>query len=111
MYTENSDYGQENGYPKVSNNPFETITSFAEYSKEFERSKYKSSSGCCSFVACSRFFEMVADALWELQNTLKVEIVVEDAIMALPKLFAGELGQRPKTFPREYSRIFLSNVP
>ncbi|KDR74060.1 hypothetical protein GALMADRAFT_269552 [Galerina marginata CBS 339.88] len=110
--TEHPDFGQENGYPNVSTNPFDTLTSFSEFASEFHKGKPPvSSSGKSGFAATSRFFELVADAVWELQNTLKIEMVLGDVITGLPRLFSGELGHRPKEFPTNYSRMFLSNVP
>lgn len=70
-----------------------------------------SSSGNSGFAASSGFFEMVADAIWELQNKLKIEMVVGDVITGVSKLFNGDLGERPKEFPTTYTRMFLSNVP
>ncbi|KAF8968714.1 hypothetical protein BDZ97DRAFT_2056141 [Flammula alnicola] len=63
------------------------------------------------FAVTTQFFDLVADALWELQNTFKVEVVVSEVVTGVSKLFAGELGSRPKDFPVDYTRIWLSDVP
>ena len=70
-----------------------------------------STSGNAGFAVTSQFFDQAADALAQLQKTLMIEIVVGDVITGVAKLFNGELGRRPPKFPKEYSRMFLSNVP
>ncbi|KAF9558523.1 hypothetical protein CPC08DRAFT_763920 [Agrocybe pediades] len=64
-----------------------------------------------AYAACSRFFELVAGAMLYMEDVLTIELIYGDATSSLPKLFAGDLGSRPAKFPKEYSRIFLSNVP
>lgn len=69
------------------------------------------SKGMTGFDITTRFFDMLADAISELHDTLKLEFVVSDVIKGTPQLVAGDLGSRPKGFPRSYSRMWLSNVP
>ncbi|KAF8878264.1 hypothetical protein CPB84DRAFT_1794242 [Gymnopilus junonius] len=66
--TEHPGPGQENGYPRISKPPFETLASFAEFSGNLHRGR--------------------------------------------PPLSAsGNSGFATINFPKDYSRIFLSNVP
>ncbi|KAH9476906.1 hypothetical protein JR316_0010822 [Psilocybe cubensis] len=103
--------GFEDGYPQEPSHPYEILPSLANFTKEIKGTHTPSSNGCCGFVASSGFFDLVADAMLELEGAIKVEIIVGDVITGLPKLLNGDLGVRPNDFPQCYSRMFLSNVP
>lgn len=64
------------------------------------------------FGVMTHFFAMVAASLARLKNVLTIEMVVEDVISGVPRLLAGDLPpRRPASFPRNYTRMWLSNVP
>ncbi|KAF8970597.1 hypothetical protein BDZ97DRAFT_1914492 [Flammula alnicola] len=110
--TEHRELADHGGYPGVSTNPFDSLTSYTKFASEFQRGSPPAfCRGTTGFAVTTQFFDLVADAIWELQNTLKVEVVVSEVMTGVSKLFAGELGRRPKDFPVDYTRIWLSNVP
>jgi len=98
------------GYPLVSYNPYQKLLWFEKFLHPLTRAS-ESASMITGFGVLSRFFELVVDSMHTLRKTLVVELVVTDFVTGVPKLLAGELGERPARFPREYGRAWLSNVP
>ncbi|KAF9529061.1 hypothetical protein CPB83DRAFT_853145 [Crepidotus variabilis] len=113
--TENSHFGGGVGYPAVSGTPYDHLFSFGPFNKLFERSLLRKKSlitgDITAFDIMGRFFELASEALFLLRNALKIEVVVGDVMMGVARLVHGDLGERPKTFPDKWMRVFLSNVP
>ncbi|KAF8970584.1 hypothetical protein BDZ97DRAFT_1753793 [Flammula alnicola] len=110
--TEHRELAEKGGYPCVSTDPFDSLTSYAKFTPEFQQESPPAfCRGTTGFAITTQFFDLVADAISELQNTLKMEVVVSEVMTGVSKLFAGELGRRPKDFPVDYTRIWLSDVP
>ncbi|CAA7262627.1 unnamed protein product [Cyclocybe aegerita] len=105
--TEAPEFG--GGYPQINGGPYDTMLSFARFTKQYQRGPDRSKKTGYSIM--SQFFEVLAEALWSVSRMLKFEILVGDVITGVPRLVAGDFGKRPKEFPRTYSRIWLSNVP
>lgn len=64
------------------------------------------------FGVMTHFFAMVVAALARLKSVLTIEMMVGDLISGVPRLLAGDLPpMRPASFPRKYTRMWLSNVP
>ncbi|KAG2023880.1 hypothetical protein CC2G_001486 [Coprinopsis cinerea AmutBmut pab1-1] len=61
------------------------------------------------FQIMKQFFTLVVAALNALKGRVVVEVVLEDVIAGLPRLFADPA--RPKTYPQKFTRMWLSNVP
>lgn len=100
------------GYPLFDGDAYHCITPFIEFVKEFQKGKPPLfCRGTTAFAITAQFFELVANSMWVLQNTLKLEVVVSDVFTGTTRLLAGDLGKRPKEFPDRYSRMWLSNVP
>ena len=61
---------------------------------------------------CSSFFGEVADALRILAPKITLEIICGGLSQELNKMQLGKgVDGRPDTFPRTYTRMWLSNVP
>ncbi|KIM41915.1 hypothetical protein M413DRAFT_71143 [Hebeloma cylindrosporum] len=110
--TEHPQFALPGGYPNVLTSPLETTISFPKFCREFQRSAIAPfARGNSGFAVTSQFFELAAEAITKLHKSLKVEVVRSDVITGVAKLFAGDLGERPKDFPVTFTRMFLSNVP
>jgi hypothetical protein len=93
-------------------NPYDNIDGFAKAVKEFQLTKPPTfCAGESSFDISSQYFEMVADAIRTLHEGLKIEIIVGDVMSGIPRLLEGDMAPRPDTFPKKYTRMWLSNVP
>ncbi|KAF5319697.1 hypothetical protein D9619_008661 [Psilocybe cf. subviscida] len=101
-----------NGYTIDIPNPFNNIDGYAKAVKEFQlKSPPTFCSGSNSFDITAQYFEIVADAIEALRDGLKIEILLGDVISGVPRLLEGDLATRPDSFPKEYTRMWLSNVP
>ncbi|KAI0737514.1 hypothetical protein C8Q80DRAFT_1115040 [Daedaleopsis nitida] len=60
---------------------------------------------------CNVFFEGVAAALKNLEGKVILEFLIGDLCGELSKMRCGDYGTRPRQFPSEYTRMWLSNVP
>lgn len=66
---------------------------------------------CPSFSILENFFSAVVDALQEMKGSITLEVIQGDIFHELRKIRLGEETSRPTEFPRQYARIWLSNVP
>lgn len=60
---------------------------------------------------CSVFFETAATALKTLERKVTLEFMVGELCDELAKMRHDSQTTRPDTFPRKYTRMWLSNVP
>ncbi|KAF9480633.1 hypothetical protein BDN70DRAFT_600662 [Pholiota conissans] len=110
--TDHPALSDKSGYPNINGTEFDSIASFAEFSKLFRRGAPPAfCSGKTSFATMAQFFDLVTDAIDRLQDNLKFEVINHDVFIGVQKLVAGELGPRPNKFPKTYTRMYLSNVP
>lgn len=66
---------------------------------------------CPSFTIVNNFFSAVVDSLRALKGSLIIEIIQGDIFQELKKMRTAEDISRPVRFPRQYTRMWLSNVP
>ena len=64
-----------------------------------------------AFSHVSAFFDEVVKSLMVLNGRVQLEILCGELTQELSKMVFGSDSKRPKTFPRVYSRAYLSNVP
>lgn len=94
----------------VTMDPYQTIETMMLFTHRIQ-SKRHFAHGPGAFSVVSGFFRHVVDAVRKLGEGLKVELLLDDVVSALPKLISGDLGERPVNFPVRFTRIWLSNVP
>ena len=68
-------------------------------------------SDCPSFSVADIFFTGVVEGLRSLRGRIKLEIIQGDLVHELAKMRLGGDSSRPADFPRQYMRMWLSNVP
>ncbi len=66
---------------------------------------------CPAFSILSMFFDGVVEAITNLKGHLTLELLQGDLNEELVKMQNGDDVTRPQSFPRKYTRIWLSNVP
>lgn len=66
---------------------------------------------CPSYSSVQIFFSGVVESLKALQGHIKLEILHGDLMHELAKMRLGGDVSRPINFPRQYTRMWLSNVP
>ncbi|KAF8968697.1 hypothetical protein BDZ97DRAFT_324231 [Flammula alnicola] len=108
--TEHPLFSSVQGYPQVTMDPYQTLNTLMSFNLRINP-RWNPPYGVIAFSIVSAFFENVVGAILKIGNNLRIEVVLEDAISGLPRLFAGDLGERPSDFPVTFNRIWLSNVP
>ncbi|ESK89838.1 hypothetical protein Moror_823 [Moniliophthora roreri MCA 2997] len=67
---------------------------------------------CPSYSIVSIFFDAVNDSLAQLSGHIKLEILLGEYNGELIKMRNGDdVEDRPESFPRQYTRMWLSNIP
>jgi len=66
--------------------------------------------GFPAYAYCAVFFEAFIASLKKLEGHIQLEIVCGEITRELAKNRLGTDG-RPQSFPKEYTRIWLSNIP
>lgn len=102
-------HDRQSGYP-VRQNTFREVWSFEDFTKRFGLLGVPDAYSP-SFSVLKKFFSAVIDALRKLKGSLVLEIIQGDIFQELRKIRLGEDASRPTGFPREYTRMWLSNVP
>ncbi|KAH6913713.1 hypothetical protein BKA70DRAFT_1181424 [Coprinopsis sp. MPI-PUGE-AT-0042] len=103
-----------NGYPEVIANPHQGLESFHGVADRWSFNwtkvplKRERQISKTTYATMQRFFELVVNGLEKLKGRLVVELLVNDLITGLPRLFASG---RPSSYPTKFSRMWLSNVP
>lgn len=64
-----------------------------------------------AYDVAGEFFEETANAIQGLRGCLTVELICGDISEELARMRYGGDVNRPASFPRRYTRIWLSNVP
>jgi hypothetical protein len=64
-----------------------------------------------AFSHVSAFFDEVVKSLKVLNGYVQLEILCGEVTQELSRMAFGSDSKRPKSFPRVYSRAYLSNIP
>ena len=94
----------------VTMDPYQTIETMMLFNHRIQSDRHLAH-GPIVFSVVSGFFRHVVDAIRKLGERFTIELVLEDVVSGLPKLFSGDLGERPVDFPMRFTRMWLSNVP
>ncbi|KII94960.1 hypothetical protein PLICRDRAFT_33788 [Plicaturopsis crispa FD-325 SS-3] len=97
------------GFPPLRQNPLEIPGVLADFLKRSHRTDPGDESP--AFFFTSQFFDAVADALEDLKDRVCIEIVHAENTKLLSNLKASARKGRPEHFPKEYTKIWTSNVP
>ncbi|KDR74056.1 hypothetical protein GALMADRAFT_250787 [Galerina marginata CBS 339.88] len=108
--TEHPMFSDVPGYPVVTMNPFQTLSTFKAFNIRLNP-QATLPFGRAAISIMSTFFRDVINTIALLGDHLMIEVVQGDVISGLSKLVAGDLGKRPHDFPITFTRIWLSNVP
>ena len=65
---------------------------------------------CPSFAHVSSFFDAVVDAIKVLKGSIQLEFIVGEINQELSKIRLGT-DTRPSHFTKQFTRIWLSNIP
>ena len=94
---------------------FETVKLFDDFiqslirtRKRHSRETYKPQDAA---QICAAFFTEVAAALKALEEKITIEIICGGLSEELVKMQMGTDSHRADSFPRTYTRMWLSNVP
>jgi hypothetical protein len=106
----------EYGYPDLNYNAMNLIRQFDDFNHFSEfvyNDKRKVDKDCPSYSIISSFFDAVVDALKTMKGKIQLEILEGEMCQALlsMKLGTGVDKLRPSYFPRNFMRIWQSNVP
>ena len=100
------------GYPDIRLDMFLTVSEFDRFNRR-DDDEEETASGCdwTAWQTCKQFFEAAAAALKAMGSKVTLELICGGLSEELAKMrFKGDLT-RPATFPRKYTRMWLSNVP
>ncbi|KAI0357691.1 hypothetical protein OH77DRAFT_1435494 [Trametes cingulata] len=87
------------------------ITLFNRQKGRGDRRGAKVDMNTLAWDIASTFFSEIADALQALRGRITVELICGDLTEELVKMRYQGHATRPSTFPRKYTRMWLSNVP
>ncbi len=93
---------------------FEATGFMADFnSRRDPRAMFKDSIGMetLSLDVAGAFFEEAANAIQGLRGSLTVELICGELSEELAKMRHGGDVNRPASFPKKYTRIWMSNVP
>ena len=100
-------------YPDMQFDVFKTIVkAFDAFNKRFHLDTQRiAEADNPAFSAVKTFFEVVVSSIRSLRGHFRLEIVCGDLMHQLVNLRLGGDPSRPPTFPAEFLRMWLSNVP
>lgn len=103
-------YTDGDAYPDLKLDMFGTAGSFDDFNRRNDATGQRDSMEVV-WKTCNRFFEEAAAALKALGSKIVLEFICGGLSEELAKMrLKGDLT-RPPTFPRKYTRMWLSNVP
>jgi hypothetical protein len=92
---------------------FKACQELEEYNDRFKLSGANASPNpdAPAYSHTTRFFDGVVQALEGMKGHVTVEVLQGELVQEMSKMrFRGD-GSRPATFPRSFTRAWLSNVP
>ncbi|KAF9026023.1 hypothetical protein BDZ89DRAFT_1067865 [Hymenopellis radicata] len=101
------------GYPDPQFAAINFVNIVEKFNKRMRlaRGQKQTDPDCPSFSILSMFFDGVVEAIANLKGHLTLELLQGDLNEELVKMQNGDDVTRPQSFPRKYTRIWLSNVP
>ncbi|KAI0357702.1 hypothetical protein OH77DRAFT_1421794 [Trametes cingulata] len=102
------------GYKMMTGDPFEPVGFVEEFNardKPTPKGRVKNNANTLAWDVFSTFFENVAAALRGLTGHVTVELICGGLSEELAKMRLKGDVNRPPSFPRKYTRMWLSNVP
>lgn len=104
--------GTQDGYTEIDYDAFGIVRQIGEFNNTHgiavENSLTKEESPAFSYVAA--FFERVVDVVKTLQNSVQLEFICGEINTELAKVRL-QTDSRPASFPKQFTRIWLSNIP
>ncbi|TFK18178.1 hypothetical protein FA15DRAFT_660903 [Coprinopsis marcescibilis] len=110
LFQTNDDCRWDQPYPSIVYNPHDGIERFFELNVQYDSPQ---TIPVRDFVANRTVIPMIktffALAIEALKNRIRIEAVLDEAVTGLPRLFLD--SGRPPSYPVQYTRMWLSNVP
>ncbi|KAF9526018.1 hypothetical protein CPB83DRAFT_908722 [Crepidotus variabilis] len=105
--------GENEEYPDDVLNDLEFIGRIAEFNEthDLKISDIRSEREWPVFAHVMTFFGGVMEVIKVMKNRLKVEIICGEVNSELLKMKLGTDSTRPEKFPRQFTRMWVSNVP
>ncbi|KAH7922618.1 hypothetical protein BV22DRAFT_1070111 [Leucogyrophana mollusca] len=104
--------GQRREYPDVHYDAFGTVRHIESFNDEHLDDKLtEKNPDSPAFLHVSRFFDAVVSALRGMAGHVKLEILAGDLSEQLSKMRFDPSSSRADSFPKTYTRAWLSNVP
>lgn len=105
-------FNSAEGYPLIRIPPFEIIKSYLDAALDIPvPPHFEICVDLSAYAMVQAFFNHVMDGVQAMDRNLTIEFAAGDLMAGVPKLINGDLGPRPETFPKQYLRVWLSNVP
>lgn len=91
--------------------PVSHVEDFNQRNKVRPKGPLKNDANATAWDTFNMFFDEVATALKGLEGHTTVELIAGGLSEELAKMRLGGDVTRPASFPRKYTRMWLSNVP
>ncbi|KAI0357688.1 hypothetical protein OH77DRAFT_1421780 [Trametes cingulata] len=107
-------YSDADGYPDLRLDMFDTIAYMDQFNRRNgpnAKEHRRTNQDMLAASTCGAFFEEVATAIKGLGERLTVELICGGLSEELGKMQYRADVTRPASFPRKYTRMWLSNVP
>lgn len=103
----------ESGYPMLKMDFFSCVGQFQLFYDEFDLGKGqpKINEDCASYEYLSRVFSAAGEAIKAMKGRFKVEMLCGELNKELSKMKFRSDFTRPEEFPRNFARVWLSNIP
>ncbi|EIW52006.1 uncharacterized protein TRAVEDRAFT_53988 [Trametes versicolor FP-101664 SS1] len=107
-------YPGGDGYKTLSGDVFEPVNhieDFNQRNKTRPKGPLKNDANATAWDTFNAFFDEISNALKGLEGHITVELIAGGLSEELAKMRLGGDVTRPASFPRKYTRMWLSNVP
>ncbi|KAH6889593.1 hypothetical protein BKA70DRAFT_1329295 [Coprinopsis sp. MPI-PUGE-AT-0042] len=101
--------GTEDDYPRISVHPHENQQGYWDFYHRFSGKKSKQLEHMNVLSVTRGFSPLLLKAIQKLRQCLTLELVLDDVITGLPRLFSDPF--RPAFYPSSFTRMRLSNIP
>lgn len=104
--------GTQDGHMNMKIDAFLIVQQIARFNKDHGISvkDIASKKQCPTFAHVSAFFDAVVDTIKVLKGSIQVEFIVGEVNQELSKVRLGT-DTRPSHFTKQFTRIWLSNIP
>jgi hypothetical protein len=111
---EKSSWSPVSRYPDLTLDPFQAPTQIHQFVQRFGLGKPKVvGKGPLdpAYTHITAFFGAVVKALKDIKNNVQLEFLCGELTQELSKMRMGGREDMPDTFPTEFTRAYLSNIP